>query len=155
MDMQEIEPLLTEAYRAWGDEHTVPETVDGLAIFELRHHVVFPQPYRILLLRFGPLRFANPVVYGLKQLEWAYPQGVQLIAEYRQQDAGLPDRELFPIGSFGDGDLLVLEEEGAVFRLYHDGYDESPLEPIAPDLPSLLADMASWALDVNRRMKEK
>ncbi len=153
MDMKEIESLLTKAYKACGDEYFMPETLAGLEAFELRHHIMLPEPYRTLLLQFGPLRFVDPVLYGLKQLEWAYPRGLDLIATYRQQDAGLPDSRLFPIGGFGDGDLLLLEEAGAVYRLYHDGYDESPLEPVAPDLPSLLADITSWALDVERRLK--
>ncbi len=153
MDMKEIESLLTEAYEACGDEYTIPSTAAKLSAFELRHHVVLPGPYRTLLLQFGSLRFAEPVVYGLKELEWAYPQGMTLIAEYRQQDAGMPDRKLFPIGGFGDGDLLIWSEDGSVFRLYHDGYDQSPLEPIAPDLPSLLANLASWSLEVARTIR--
>lgn len=155
MYMKETERLLTEAYKVYGDEHTMPERLSDLAAFESRHHVVLPDPYRTLLLQFGPLRFVEPVVYGLKELEWAYPQGMDLIAEYQQQCAQIPDMKLFPIGGFGDGDLLALEKGGAVFRLYHDGYEESPLEPIAPDLPSLLTNLASWALEIARLIKDE
>ncbi len=155
MDIKEIEPLLIEAYEACGDKHTIPITAAELSAFEISHYVALPEPYRTLLLQFGSLRFAEPVVYGLKELEWVYPQGMTLIAEYRQQDAGMPDCKLFPIGGFGDGDLLILSEDGSVFRLYHDGYDESPLEPIAPDLPSLLFDLASWSLKVERAIRDE
>lgn len=59
------------------------------------------------------------------------------------------------LAKFGDGDLLVLQTDGGVYRLYHDGYDESPLEPIAEDLASLLAKLAEFSMDTHRAIHGK
>lgn len=155
MNLQEIESLLIDAYGAWPSEKHQPEPEDQLAAFEQNHNIRLPGEYRELLARFGPLHFAEPTIHGLKEQEWAYPTGAELIAEYRSQGAIEPDHELLPIGGFGDGDLLVLQPGGAVYRLYHDGYDDSPLEVVADDLPTLLAELSELALETYRAMQEQ
>ncbi|OWR27668.1 SMI1/KNR4 family protein [Saccharibacillus sp. O23] len=155
MNLQEIESLLTEAYAAGQGEGHQPELEDRIAAFEQSRGIRLPGEYRELLARFGPLHFAEPTIHGLKEQEWAYPSGAELIAEYRSQGAIEPDLDLLPIGGFGDGDLLVLRPGGTVYRLYHDGYDESPLEAIADDLPTLLAELAEFVLETHRAMRRK
>ncbi|NGZ77493.1 SMI1/KNR4 family protein [Saccharibacillus alkalitolerans] len=155
MKMQEIESLLTEAYELWEHERAEPESEERLAAFEESRGIRLPGEYRELLARFGPLHFAEPTIHGLQEQEWAYPAGTKLIAEYRSQGAIERDTELLPIGSFGDGDLLVLQPGGSVYRLDHDGYDESPLEAIADDLPTLLGELAKFVLETYRAMQEQ
>ncbi|MDO3412687.1 SMI1/KNR4 family protein [Saccharibacillus sp. CPCC 101409] len=153
--MEEIEELLTETYAAGKEDGVQPEPEDRLAAFEESRSIRLPGEYRELLARFGPLRFAEPTIHGLKEQEWAYPPGMELIADYRSQGALEPDLQLFPIGGFGDGDLLVLQPGGAVYRLYHDGYDDSPLEKIVDDMPTMLGELSKFMLDVYRAMKEQ
>ncbi|OWA35110.1 hypothetical protein B9G55_10520 [Saccharibacillus sp. O16] len=155
MEMQDIRSLLAEAYTNWQTPAYEPESEETLASFERSHSIQLPSEYRELLTRYGPLHFAEPTIHGLKEQEWAYPTGAELIAEYRSQGAIEPDLELLPIGGFGDGDLLVLQPGGTVYRLYHDGYDHSPLERIADDLPTLLSELAKAALDTHRAMQEQ
>ncbi len=153
MNMKEIGSLLAEAYAKWQGPEYEPESEGQLATFEQSHNIRLPAEYRELLARFGPLHFAEPTIHGLKEQEWAYPTGAELIAEYRSQGAIEPDLELLPIGGFGDGDLLVLQPGGTVYRLYHDGYDNTPLEAVAEDLPTLLAELSELALETYRAMK--
>lgn len=155
LNMEEIEALLTETYEAWKKDGVQPESEKELKEFEQRHHIHFPREYRLLLAKFGAFQFAEPELHGLKEQEWAYPAATELITEYRSQDAIPPAMELFPIGGFGDGDLLVLQKGGGVYRLYHDGYDESPLEPIAEDFASLVAELAEFAMDTYRAIHGK
>ncbi len=155
MNMQEVEPLLTEAYAVWQNKGHVPESEDQLAAFEQSHGIRLPGEYRELLERYGPMDFAEPTIHGIKEQEWAYPIGAELIAEYRSQGALELDLQLFPIGSFGDGDLLVLQPGGTVYRLYHDGYDDTPLEVIAGDLPMMLAALSNFVLDVYQKPQEQ
>lgn len=105
--------------------------------------------------KFGAFCFAETQIYGLKEQKWAYPPAVDLITEYCKKEAIPPSSELFPIGGLGDGDLLVLEPGGGVYRLYHDGYDESPLESMAEDLASLLAQAAEFAMRAHRAIHGK
>jgi len=155
LKMEEIEELLAETYEAWGQDGVQPEPEKELEAFEQLHGISLPQEYRLLLAKFGAFRFAEPELHGLKEQKWAYPAAMELIAEYRSQDAIQPAAELFPIGGFGDGDLLVLQTDGAVYRLYHDGYDESPLELIAEDFASLLAELSKFAMDAYRAIHGK
>lgn len=155
LKMEEIEELLAETYEAWGQDGVQPESEKELDAFEQRHGISLPQAYRLLLAKFGAFRFAEPELHGLKEQEWAYPAAMELITEYRNQDAIPPTMELFLIGGFGDGDLLVLQSNGAVYRLYHDGYDESPLELIAEEFASLLAELSEFAMDTYRAIHGK
>lgn len=155
LKMEEIEELLAETYAAWKKDGVQPESEKELEAFEQRHGIRLPQEYRLLLAKFGAFRFAEPELHGLKEQEWAYPAAMELIAEYRNQGAIPPTAEFFPIGGFGDGDLLVLQTDGGVYRLYHDGYDESPLEPIAEDFASLVAELAEFAMDTYRAIHGK
>ena len=155
LKMEEIEELLAETYEAWGQDGVQPESEKELEMFEQRHGISLPQEYRSLLAKFGAFRFAEPELHGLKEQEWAYPAAMELITEYRNQGAIQPATELFPIGGFGDGDLLVLQSNGAVYRLYHDGYDESPLELIAENFASLLAELSEFAMDTYRAIHGK
>ncbi|WP_017813402.1 SMI1/KNR4 family protein [Paenibacillus shenyangensis] len=154
MYTNELDYLLNKAYTACSDSGIIPESREKLAAFQQQHKMIFPEEYRQLLEHFGSLRFMEPEIYGLNELEWAYPRGMDLIAEYRKQQALPPKIELLPIGSFGDGDLLVLQPGGVVYRLYHDGYDDSPLEWIAKDLPSLLTMLCEWALEAQQKIME-
>ncbi len=155
LKMEEIEGLLTETYEAWKEDGVQPESEKELLAFEQRHGIRLPAEYRSLLAKFGAFRFTEPELYGLKDQQWAYLPAADLIAEYRKQEAIPPSTELFPIGGFGDGDLLVLEPGGGVYRLYHDGYEESPLESMAEDLASLLAELAGFAMQAYRAIHGK
>ncbi|ANF94880.1 SMI1/KNR4 family protein [Paenibacillus bovis] len=154
MYTNELKYLLNKAYTACSDSGIIPDSQEKLVAFQQRHKMTFPEEYRQLLEQFGSLRFIEPEIYGLNELEWAYPRSMDLIAEYRDQQAIPPEIELMPIGSFGDGDLLALQRGGAVYRLYHDGYEDSPLEWIAKDLPSLLTMICEWALEVQQKINK-
>lgn len=46
-----------------------------------------------------------------------------------------------------------MEAEIINCRLGHDGYDESPLESIADDLPALLGELAGFVLETHRAIQ--
>lgn len=151
--MTEIHELLKEAYASELAEGVEPESEEALAAFEVEHGVRIPKEYRWLLKEFGACNFAaEPYLYTLEDLEWAFPDFQESYAEYKQEYELPENLQPFPIGVFGDGSTAILDlATGKVLMLIHDCAEDVPLEDIAPSLLELLKAQAENIIEFENK----
>lgn len=68
-----------------------------------------PEPYREFLSLYGACHFVDPALYGIKELDWAYPQFKVILTAYRQEYTLPFELDPFPIGGFGEGSMAILD----------------------------------------------
>ncbi|KOY13112.1 SMI1/KNR4 family protein [Paenibacillus xylanivorans] len=156
MKLTELEPirdLLVEAYHTTMGEGCTPETQQSIEDFEQKLNVKLPVAYRKLLLEFGACNFGDPALYSVKELNWAYPEFLDVYREYEKEYELPPELQPFPIGLFGEGSIAVLDQtSGKVLMLIHDA-GEQPLREIAVDFIELMTMLAESAIWVQEQMK--
>lgn len=138
--MTELCKLLKKAYSSELALECSKETEDSVAAFEKKNNTKIPDDYRTLLIEYGALNFSEePHMYSLEDLEWAYPSFIESYQEYLGEYKMPEELNPFPIGSFGDGSIAILDRDtGKVFMLIHDCYEDVPIEDVADSFTSLV-----------------
>ncbi len=152
MELEPIRNLLVKAYDTTMGEGCTPETQQGIEEFEQKHNVKLPAAYRALLLEFGACNFGDPALYAVKELNWAYPEFLEVYREVEKEYELSADLQPFPIGGFGEGSMAILDQSsGKIMMLIHDA-GETPLKEIAVDFNELMTMLAESAIWVQEQM---
>ncbi|WP_164848610.1 SMI1/KNR4 family protein [Paenibacillus sp. DCT19] len=153
IEWEPIRNLLKKAYQTTMGKECKPNTEQDVEAFEQKYNVHIPAAYRALLLEFGACNFGDPALYSVKELDWAYPEFLDVYREYKLEYDLPAELEPFPIGGFGEGSIAILDRtSGKVLMLVHDAY-ELPLENIAVDFNELMTMLAESAIWVEEQMK--
>jgi hypothetical protein len=152
-ELEPIRDLLVEAYHTTMGEGCAPETQQSIEVFEQKHNIKLPVAYRELLLEFGACNFGDPALYSVKELNWAYPEFLDVYREYQKEYELPAELRPFPIGGFGEGSIAILDQtSGKVLMLIHDA-GEQPLREIAVDFNELMTMLAESAIWVQEQMR--
>lgn len=153
IEWEPIRDLLKKAYGTTMGKECKPDTEQDIRAFEQKHNVNIPTAYHALLLEFGACNFGDPALYSVKELNWAYPEFLDVYREYKLEYDLPAELEPFPIGGFGEGSIAILDQtSGKVMMLVHDAY-ELPLEDVAVDFNELMTMLAEAAIWVEEQMK--
>lgn len=138
--MAELYTLLKKVYSSELASDCTKETEDCVEAFEKKSNTRIPDDYRTLLIDFGALSFSEePHMYSLEDLEWAYPDFIESYQEYQSEYTMPENLDPFPIGSYGDGSIAILDRiTGKVFMLIHDCCEDVPIEHVADSFTSLV-----------------
>ncbi|KAA8747685.1 SMI1/KNR4 family protein [Paenibacillus sp. UASWS1643] len=152
MELEPIRDLLVKAYDTTMGEGCTPETQQSIEDFEQKYNVQLPAAYRALLLEFGACNFGDPALYSAKELDWAYPEFLEVYREVKKEYQLSDDLNLFPIGGFGEGSMAMLDQtSGKILMLIHDAGD-TPIREIAVDFIDLMTQLTESAIWVQEQM---
>lgn len=152
MELEPIRDLLVKAYNTTMGEGCTPETQQGIENFEQKYNVQLPAAYRALLLEFGACNFGDPALYSAKELDWAYPEFLEIYREVKKEYKLSDDLNPFPIGGFGEGSMAMLDQtSGKILMLIHDAGD-TPIREIAVDFNDLMTMLTESAIWVQEQM---
>ncbi|MBD8838380.1 SMI1/KNR4 family protein [Paenibacillus sp. CFBP 13594] len=152
MELEPIRDLLVKAYDTTMGEGCTPETQQSIEDIEQKYNVKLPAAYRALLLEFGACNFGDPALYSAKELDWAYPEFLEIYREVKKEYQLTDDLNPFPIGGFGEGSMAMLDQtSGKILMLIHDAGD-TPIREIAADFNDLMTQLTESAIWVQEQM---
>ncbi|MCP1182303.1 SMI1/KNR4 family protein [Paenibacillus sp. 1781tsa1] len=152
MELEPIRDLLVKAYNTTMGEGCTPEPQQSIENFEQKYNVQLPVAYRALLLEFGACNFGDPALYSAKELDWAYPEFLEVYREVKKEYQLSDDLNPFPIGGFGEGSMAILDQtSGKILMLIHDAGD-TPIREIAVDFNDLMTQLTESAIWVQEQM---